>query len=371
MIGRIFSKVRRELARLRRRVMTPSHPPAIAAYELTVTCGDLPLGSEAAIYLIYPTDGVQGSHIDALRIMAEDAVTPIVIANGTLSDDARTQLKPLCHLILERPNVGYDFGGYKDALLHMRPHISGLERVYLLNDSVWMLPQPTSWFAQVRARNLAFCGATSHYGVKRVDAHAYNTITWAETEGHRRFHYASYALAFDASILSDDAFWRFWEGYALSNSKKHAVKYGEVGLTQWVLKRGHSHGCTCPTLPIKAELAALSEDALAAVYAHLVIPEDRDLQALYRGMDPADMPRSQTVNFILTVIARQAIVYAMPYYTTRHRAFQFIKKSPLWLSPEARDATQIILSQVDGPAGTTLRAEAERSVQNRPAPEQA
>ena len=324
--------------------------------------GAKPTVGEIAIYLVYAPGGLLGSHHDMLAQLAADGITPVVVSNLPLSNTDRDTLLQQSAMVIERPNVGYDFGGYRDAILQLAPDLPNLDRLYILNDSVWMVEAPQSWFQQVRATGCDFVGATSNYGIKRDDIKNFRDLTWTYTIGHPNFHYASYALSVGPQILRNPAFLRYWRKFRLSNHKKRTVRRGEIGLTQWVIANGYTHTATCDVLNLDNELAALETAALHDITQNLIIPEDpklerKRLEVLQSDPDTAEGRRDRE-KIILTAVARQAMGYSMPFYTLRYRDFQFLKKSPLWLSRNGSDTMLKIMTQLQGPMGRQATEEA-------------
>jgi len=165
----------------------------------------------------------------------------------------------------------------------------------------------------------------------------------------------------------------FWKRFRLSNQKKRTVRRGEIGLTQWVMRHGFSHDATCSVMYLDTEIAALDTAELDAVTRNLIIPERPRIRAKRDEVllsDPATPEgRRDRIQIILTGVSAQAMGYVMPYYTLRHRGFQFVKKSPLWISAAGSQTTLDILSSLPGPMGQTAYAEALQIVENRPPPE--
>ena len=337
--------------------------------QMVVHEGARPVVGEVAIYLVYAPQGLLGSHHDMLAQLAADGITPVVVSNLPLSGADRETLLAQSALVIERPNVGYDFGGYRDAVLQLEPHLATLDRLYILNDSVWMIEAPQSWFQQVRAAGRDFVGATSNFGIARLDAEDFRNLTWRYTPDHANFHYASYALAVGPNILQDPEFMAYWRDFRLSNNKKRTVRRGEIGLTKWVQAQGHSHCATCDVTDLDHEIEALDNTALDDLARHLVIPEDTRLtqqHAIALQSDPmTEAGRRDRIQITLMAVARQAMGYAMPYFTLRHRDFQFVKKSPLRLSRSGAEITLEILSELDGPMGRRAHAEAQEMFARR------
>lgn len=334
------------------------------AAEIKVTKGVHNISSEVAIYLIFPSNGVTQSHLATLQQMVEEGIAPFIISNMPLSDQDRDMLAERSWRIMERPNIGYDFGGYRDGVLFLREYLPKLRRFYILNDSAWIIDAPQTWFHQVRALNVDFCGATSNYEVKRVAIQKFSDVDWILTPNHRNHHYASYALAFGPKVLQDDFFISFWRRYKLSDDKKRVVRRGEIRLSQNVLSRNFSHATTCPVLNLNQEIAALDNRELDRVAQLLILsgyPKLHELRCNVLKSDCASARgRADRICLILTAVALQAIVYALPAYTIPKRGFQFVKKSPIWLTREGSDATLAVLETLDGPLAQAALQEARK-----------
>ncbi|WP_281968264.1 rhamnan synthesis F family protein [Roseovarius nanhaiticus] len=334
-----------------------------AARERKVHAGERPQADEVAIYLIFPSKGVLASHLDVLNQLTADGISPILVSNLKLSQQDLATLKPLCTRIIERPNVGYDFGGYRDGVLNIADDLTNIDRLYLLNDSCWMVDSQQSWFKSVRDANVDFCGATAHYGIRPYRAHEFRDIDWTYTTHFSRFHYGSYALAMSTNILRDPGFLKFWRNIRLSNDKNVTVRRGETGLTQWMLRRKrYSHVATCQTSDLGNEIEALSDDELDAVVRTLVLPAHPKIEAqrddiLKKSMS-TPIGRFDRIKVILTAVSSQGMSYAMPYYNLRYRDFQFVKKSPLWLSQAGSDTMLALLDRLNGPMGRNAAREA-------------
>lgn len=364
-----FWKIKRELKRVQRSgadlvrglLRDPRRDDAGASTEILRSVGVDRLETEVAIYLIYPEYGVLASHLFMLRELKREGISPIVVSNLPLSDHDRDQLLAHATRIIERPNIGYDFGGYRDGILELAAELPGLDRLWLLNDSVWMVPRGDSWFAQARAINRDFTGATSSFsilrktlfGAKRFDAASYRNIVWSHQTDNPNFHYGSYALCIAAPILKDPRFLCHWRQMVLGNGKKHAVRHGEIGLTQWVLKHGFSHGATHEIADLPESLASLRDDEIDQTARELILFKETPLTRIRPDvlMTPASTAagRAERIDFILTAVARHGSAYALALYYLRQTQFPFLKKSPLWLSSEGAVPILTVANEVLAP----------------------
>lgn len=81
--------------------------------------GAVPCGDKIAIYLIFPRHSLLTSHLEAIRYIAAAGYAPLVVSNLPLTEDDRARVTAGAWRYLERPNFGYDFGGYRDAILDL------------------------------------------------------------------------------------------------------------------------------------------------------------------------------------------------------------------------------------------------------------
>jgi hypothetical protein len=187
-------------------------------------------------------------------------------------------------------------------------------------------------------------------------------VKWFYTTTSRRFHYASYALAISDRILNDPRFLAFWKNLPLSQNKKQTVKRGEIGLTQWVLKNGYTHGATLDIHNLDVELSYLEDYELDKVARNLIFPDTRKLdrqKATALASKPnSEEGRQKRIQVILASVARYAPAYALTFFAIYYKGFQFVKKSPLWLSKDGADTLSDVLADLKGPMGRQAFKEA-------------
>lgn len=324
--------------------------------------GHRPTSRRRAVYLIYPSDGILPSHLRSLEYLARKGVSTTIISNQPLSKAEIQSLKPLCNTCIVRPNFGYDFGGYRDGVLSLAADFPEMDQLILLNDSVWFpISERTDWLDDIQHLNVNFGAATSNYGLPRPDPTAFRQIDFDYRTDHHNFHYTSFALSFDAEILSHPRFVKFWKNFALTNKKKRVVRRGEIGLTRWVLKQNFTHAETLGVQELEAVLNDLDESRLREIARLIIISEDTRLQQVRNDLEDKmhTLNRSEVMSFILTVVARQGASYALAPLSVSELGFPFFKKSPLWLSKESSDNSMEILKRLATPAALEALTEAE------------
>lgn len=248
---------------------------------LRVTDGAQQPGIRLAIYTVFPQQGVQASHLHAVRALLDCGYVTLVISNLPLTDTDRAKLAPLVWQIVERPNFGYDFGAYREGIRRVAPLLAGLHRLVLLNDSVWFpLPGGADWPLKAEALGADFVGAVSNYGVPMPEPGVLDGFRWVYDPGLPDFHYCSFALSFGPRALADPAFAKFWVRLRLTDNKFHTVRRGEVALSRTLIGAGLSHAETLDVRGLGARLETMPEADLHRFIEELAIPEDHRLEAL-------------------------------------------------------------------------------------------
>ena len=322
--------------------------------------GSISLGRRVAIYLIFPTHGVQPSHRIALNYMIKAGYTPVIVSNLSVVEVDRIELRSLCaHLIL-RPNFGFDFGGYRDAIRLLAPTLSNLDYLAIFNDSSWFPVRPDlNWLHTAEAMGLDLVGSVFHDGMNSKDVLDFSKANWRVDEKAPNFHYGSYSLLLGRDIFTSKLFRSFWRNYVPTSSKLLTVQRGEMGLTRWVIDNGFSHGAICDTHHLDQLLHNLPTDRLRQIADNLITYDIPELAGLRSAALDTSPPDSMALcNLILSAVARHGPAYALIDFDTRERLGNFIKKAPLHWNRKAAEATLRVLSHFDTPEAAIFLREA-------------
>ena len=135
-----------------------------------------------------------------------------------------------------------------------------------------------------------------------------------------------------------------------------------MGLTQWVMKHGYTHGATSEINDLDNELSRLSDAELDQAARELVIFKGTELAALKTrvlGTEPNSIEgRAERIGLILSAVARQGSAYALAVYILRRHHFPFLKKSLLWLSSEGPETVLAAIASLDGEEASHIADEA-------------
>jgi len=322
--------------------------------------GDLPRGTRVAVYLIFPTEGLLASHRIALRYITKSGYAPVVVSNLPLPPEDLAELKKLCADLILRPNYGYDFGGYRDAMRLLLPDLNRLDYLAFFNDSSWFPVRPhLNWLKQGEEMQRDYVGSVCHEGLPAGDFLDFAKTPWVVDTERKDFHYGSYSLLVGPRLLSSNTFAEFWRRFCPTSIKSFTIRRGEIGLARWVIDHGFSHGALCPSDQLDQLLDDLPSDRLREITINLIDTRNQHMVDLRRSALAAEQTYRATLrNVILSFVAYRGPAYVLQDFDTRERCGNFIKKSPLSWSRDDAEATLRILARFDNPEASVFLREA-------------
>ena len=156
--------------------------------------------------------------------------------------------------ILERPNYGYDFGGYRDGVLHILEQGVDLHNLFVMNDSVW-LPVHRDSDPVFEALN----SSDDLYGISYFE----------HLRKPHLSHVQSYFFRFGPKILSDDFFIQVWRELPLSNIRNTVIRKCEMCVTEAFRSRGFSVGTWSDMREVNKMIGTLSDQELNEMVDYL------------------------------------------------------------------------------------------------------
>lgn len=228
-------KIRRGLYRIREQItqaqLSRLYEPQrklfhdlILPWRLGIRHGHLAYGNKLAIVVLFQPRGLARSTYLTFDYLITQGYTPIAVSNTPLSDTDNAAIAARSALVMERPNVGYDFGAYRDALRVLAERGVAAHRVVLLNDSTWF-PLREGCDALVRMERLGadFAG------------HIFKTEILGKPEHD---HVESHLMMFSDIAQASDAYRAFWNGYVMSDTRALTIARGEKRITQVMRSAG-------------------------------------------------------------------------------------------------------------------------------------
>ena len=183
------------------------------------------LGPRVVLFMHFDGAGnVRPQIFDYLNDLAANNLEVVFVTNAAkLNAPALQNLQEICAGIIIRRNIGYDFGAWRDAILHLDLPQAQTEEVILANDSVF---GPLTPMGDVLRR----------INYKKADV-------WGLTESWQvRYHLQSFFMAFGPAALQAEAWRKFWRQVRPVPMKAYVVRTYEIGITQAMVKGGLS--CT-------------------------------------------------------------------------------------------------------------------------------
>ncbi len=180
---------------------------------------------------VSPDGSLSDEDHSTLAALRPEVTHLVLISNGMLAPAVRSTLAALADEIVERENIGYDFGAWKEALLSQRSTIESqaYEQVIIANNSSMAPLQPFSNIFGDMDGTADFWGITAfpnHQDVPR--------------------HLQSYFLVFERPAWSSPAFWAYWEQLPVPKDRAEAIRAGECALTPALERAGLCWLAYCP-----------------------------------------------------------------------------------------------------------------------------
>jgi hypothetical protein len=141
----------------------------------------------------------------------------LLVSNSRLTDPQILKVKEYCFQILERKNIGRDFGAYNHGIKWLELANVEIKQLVLLNDSVFYPDGFSSWIERTKLQS-GFGSLTINYQFKR--------------------HAQSFYLFADTSVLKSKSWSMFWKQHIPFSSRIWNIKKGEIELTNTLRKSG-------------------------------------------------------------------------------------------------------------------------------------
>ena len=176
-----------------------------------------------AIYLLYQPHGLLPSTHLTVSHLAKKNYSVVAVSNAPLSEQAREELLSAVALLVERPNYGHDFGGYRDGLRVLRDRDIVPSRILFLNDSVWYpLSASETLLEELEHATEGMTGPMFERKLGRSHSG----------------HFESYMMMVGHQGLTSPAFSNFWQSYRMSSTRRKVLLRGEKGFSRALLDEG-------------------------------------------------------------------------------------------------------------------------------------
>lgn len=190
-----------------------------------ISC-DRKLGDKLCIFVSYQPRGILRTTWKYIKHLSEDLGYSIVfVANCKLKEDDIVRLNGLCIEIIERDNIGYDFGAYKDGILRYIDKLDNLKDLLIANDSVIApIYDMRPIYDKLDSEDCDFWGINDAHEID--DLHNFNNVS--------KPYIGSFFINFKSIILKSDVFKNFWRDMFYPDGRKYAVR-NEIKISQVLL----------------------------------------------------------------------------------------------------------------------------------------
>jgi hypothetical protein len=181
--------------------------------------GDIKWTERVAVFLVYQPNGIPDSVVATCKHLSQQGYACVLVSNGNLiKEDLQRLMREVVHVIV-RPNFGYDFGGYQEAVIWLRQQGTIIQSLLLMNDSVWFpVLRNSDFLCDMVSTGADIVGALS--------------AQRGRTQRHqRKLFYASFMLLFSEKAVNSEKFWKFWDQYRQTSSKSRTIRLGERKLS--------------------------------------------------------------------------------------------------------------------------------------------
>jgi len=222
--------------------------------------GAQPAREKIAITLCFQPNGILPTFLAELDHFVASGFSPVVVSNLPLSAQDRSALMERSLLVIERPNYGYDFGGYREGILCLFERGIKPGHLVLKNDSVWFPLWPDSDLL-----NRAVADDHDIFGVF-LNSHG---------RKRRQTHLQSYFYSFNEKIVSSLEFRHYWQNLFMTNNKHAVVRQCEVKLTDWFRSKGFTIGQLFDAEAMRTAIKSLTDSELLDYISYQVKLETR------------------------------------------------------------------------------------------------
>ena len=185
---------------------------------------DLITKSKWCVYSHFDKNDIVESYvIDALKKIKDCGFRIIFVSTSRLiNEEDLIKLKKSASVILNRENIGYDFGSYKSGIQFLFKNQIVPKQLLITNDSVF----------------------GPFFDLNPIIKESRNSDVFGMTDSvESAYHLQSYFIIYNSKVLNSDHFKNFWNSIKLIDSntpnfKKIIIEEYEVGGTQFFIKNG-------------------------------------------------------------------------------------------------------------------------------------
>jgi hypothetical protein len=286
---------------------------------VTVTQGADAPAAHMAILLLYQPKGLSGSVQLALDALRASGAVLVVVSNLPLTAADRATLARQSWRVVERPNLGYDFGGFREGVRQIQAAGLALEELWIVNDSAWFPVCASADQAQSDPLRALIDPAADLSG----------SMIRYDKRNRAKKNIESYFLTFRKTALDHPAFAAFWQNYPLLKNKQAVIRRGEIELTRVLVAAGLTADSKMSNDAFLAALTAQSAEFLRKTLLYEGLNRPAMLaqrKALLEIADGTDLWRDKALAHVAQTLGFTEFRYQYCYAAVHLMGFPFVKK---------------------------------------------
>lgn len=291
--------------------------------------GAIPGRPKVALLLLYQPAGVSAATRWTCEHLASKGYAPLIVSNAPLSSADRQLLSPWVWRMTERPNFGYDFGGYRDGIWLLSQWKTDPEILIILNDSIWFpLNASETLIDRMEASEADFVGALQLDPLRQTE----------NVPSRKRPFFGSFFLMVKRGAMQHPAFTRFWDRYQITSNKYKTIRRGERSLSHALMDAGIRSAAIYTRSALDNHIASVPNPVLQQLLRDLVTIDERieaDIAQCLGSFSETEAwnKRAQTAAFAAT--EKQNVLATAPITSLTVFEVPYLKKSRDWNNVKA------------------------------------
>jgi len=274
-----------------------------------------------AILLLFQPAGISDSTLWTCQHLVAKGYAPLVVSNAPVSEEDQAKLKMTCWRLVERPNFGYDFGGYRDGIWLLNQWGITPDNLIILNDSIWFpIFSDETLIEEMEASPADFVGALQLDPLKKK---------YRNAEKGRPF-FGSFFLMVKRKTFLHPTFATYWKNYRITSSKYKTIRRGERTFSHTIFDADILSAGIYTHQKLDHYLTSLTAEELCATLESLVSAhEDLQLQLLdcVAKFQKTLEWRHLALSLALHVTAKQNCMTTAPIISVKQFGVPYLKKS--------------------------------------------
>jgi Rhamnan synthesis protein F len=300
--------------------------------------GQIAPGPKVALLLVYQPKGISNATVWTCQHLVNKGYAPLIISNAPLSADDKSRLSPWIWRMAERPNFGYDFGGYRDGIWLLSQWEIDPEVLIILNDSIWFpLNANETLIDRMEASEADFVGALQLDPLRQTE----------NIPAKKRPFFGSFFLMVKRGAMQHAAFTGFWDRYQITSNKYKTIRRGERGFSHALMDAGIRSEAIYTRRALDRHIESLSNQELKLFLGDLVSIDERiemEISDCIQHFSETDEWRMRSRAVALAATEKQNVLATAPITSLSVFGVPYLKKSRDWNNLKA---LKLIREQID------------------------